>query len=266
MRFGIAKLPNSRERVIALPTIVTDSAYFGSVGSACRFCLLAFAGFDTRPSTNLSSPASAESRAHSSADRRFLILSSMARELYLRAGLRAAPGVARRDHRADRLALPGREPRAPDVADEDDPHLAAVVPRLVLDRVVEHPRLAQAPLTPLAADAEAAARRQHERQVHDQAEVGDAGVRRDPRPRLQHGEHRGRRAQFHESLRQAADRGHRRGRARAAPGNLAALVVEVEGAPARRLVELAPLLERQVLVVLDIRCEALLVLDQDAGE
>ena len=77
MRFGSAKLPNSRERVNALPTICTDSAYFGSEGSAWRFCLLVLAGLETRPSTNLSSPASATSRAHSSSVSRFLILSSM---------------------------------------------------------------------------------------------------------------------------------------------------------------------------------------------
>jgi hypothetical protein len=39
-------------RALECERIVTDSAYFGSDGSACRFCLLVFAGFDTRPSTN----------------------------------------------------------------------------------------------------------------------------------------------------------------------------------------------------------------------
>ena len=82
---------------------------------------------------------------------------------------------------ADRRALVRRQPRTPDVADEDDARLVAVVPRFVLDRVVEHPGLADAPFARLAADAEAAAGRHDQRQVHDQAEVGDAGVRRDPR-------------------------------------------------------------------------------------
>ena len=66
------------ERAIAAATICTDSAYLGSAESACRFCLLVFAGFEMRPSTNLSSPASATRRAHSSAESRFFILSSMA--------------------------------------------------------------------------------------------------------------------------------------------------------------------------------------------
>ena len=59
MRFGRAKLANSRERENAVPTTWTDSAYFGSDGSAWRFCLLVFAGFETRPSTKLSSFARA---------------------------------------------------------------------------------------------------------------------------------------------------------------------------------------------------------------
>ena len=60
MRLGSAKLPNSRERVNALPTTCTDSAYLGSEGSAWRFCLLVLAGLETRPSTNLRSTASAD--------------------------------------------------------------------------------------------------------------------------------------------------------------------------------------------------------------
>ena len=46
--------------------------------------------------------------------------------------------------------------RVPDVEDQDDPQLVAVIARLVLDRVVEDPRLAGDPLTRIVADSEGA--------------------------------------------------------------------------------------------------------------
>src|SRR5688572_29629693 len=83
---------------------------------------------------------------------------------------------------------------------------------------------------------------------------------RNPRPWLEHGEHGGRRAQVDHRLRQTLYGLHRRRRARAALGDFAPLVVEMEGAPPRRLVELAPLVERKVIVVVDVGAEARLVL------
>src|SRR5688572_9147059 len=64
--------------------------------------------------------------------------------------LGAAEGVARLNDCADRRALLLRQPRTPDVADENDARLIAVVPRLVLDRVVEYPGFADSPLARLA--------------------------------------------------------------------------------------------------------------------
>src|SRR6266567_1977289 len=69
----MAKSTNSRERANATFTIWTDSAYFGSVRSACRLSLVTFAGFDARPFRNRSSRLRVTSRAISGAVRRFLI-------------------------------------------------------------------------------------------------------------------------------------------------------------------------------------------------
>ena len=53
-----------------------------------------------------------------------------------------------------------RELRVPDVEDQHDSQLVAVVPRFVLDRVVEHPRPAGDPLTRVVSDPESAAFRE----------------------------------------------------------------------------------------------------------
>src|SRR5207237_6847509 len=86
---------------------------------------------------------------------------------------------------AHQCALGGGQKGIPDVQDQDRPRLVATVPGLVLNGVIEHPRLTGSPFASLRADPKAAARRYHERYVHDQAGVGDAGVRRDAGARLQ---------------------------------------------------------------------------------
>src|SRR5262249_26084376 len=153
---------------------------------------LSLAGLLARPSTKRSSRLSACSRAISGGASRFRIFSSTAdlslRTLDAGARLRAVERVGRSDDLGDRRAFLRRDAWAPHVADENDAGLVAVVPGLVLDRVVEHPGLAAAPLPGLAADPEAAARRHDQRQVHDQTEVCDARVRRDARVRLEHRE------------------------------------------------------------------------------
>ena len=62
----------------------------------------------------------------------------------------------------------------PGVDDQDDAQLVAGVHRLMLDRVVEHPGLAGFPFARLGADPEPAARRHDQRQMADQAGIGDA--------------------------------------------------------------------------------------------
>src|SRR2546427_10401602 len=81
--------------------------------------------------------------------------------------------------------------RVPDVEDENDAQLVAVVPGLVLDRVVEHPRPARDPLPRHVADPESAGARDDEGKVRDEADIGHAGVRWDPGPGFEQGEHRG---------------------------------------------------------------------------
>src|SRR5690606_18450281 len=55
----------------------------------------------------------------------------------------ASERVGGGDDLTDRGSLFFTQARVPDVTDQDDPDLIAVVPGLVLDRIVEHPRLAQ---------------------------------------------------------------------------------------------------------------------------
>src|SRR5688572_16692489 len=184
---------NSRERAKALLTSCATSAFFGSLVSACRLFLVSLAGLLARPSTKRSSRLTTVRRAISGGVSRLRILSSttgVPPESNAGRRLGAAEGVARLNDCADRRALLLRQPRTPDVADENDARLIAVVPRLVLDRVVEYPGLADSPLARLAADAKPAAGRHDQRQMHDQAKVGDASVRRDPRVRLEHREQR----------------------------------------------------------------------------
>src|SRR5512138_2677090 len=56
-------------------------------------------------------------------------------------GLLAAVRVDRLEHRGDEAALLVAELRSPDLEQQDHAVAIAAIPRLVLDRVVEHPRL-----------------------------------------------------------------------------------------------------------------------------
>src|SRR4026207_1384234 len=171
MRFGIAKSTNSRERARAACSTCTDSEYFASRGSACRFSLLTFAGFETRPSTKRSSVASSLNWPTSAAERRFLIFRNTAgrRDLSdVRCGIRAVERSGRGDDPRDRGAFLRRQAWAPYVADQYVARLVAVVPGFVLDGVVEDPGMTDAPFPDFAAHPEPAARRHEKRQMHDQ--------------------------------------------------------------------------------------------------
>ncbi len=93
------------------------------------------------------------------------------------------------DEHRDGFTLRRRQVRVPDVDDQHDARARAAVPGLVLVGVVEYDRVAFAPFVLLAADDERAVLRNDERQVTDDARVGDAAVRQDMRARRQHREH-----------------------------------------------------------------------------
>src|SRR4029078_563697 len=78
--------------------------------------------------------------------------------------------------------------RFPDVDEEDRPAFAALVPRLVLDRIVEGESLADAPGTCLAAHSELAAHTHHQRQMHHASNVRHPVVRRNVRACLENRE------------------------------------------------------------------------------
>ncbi len=73
----------------------------------------------------------------------------------------------------------------PDIEDKDDSQLIAVIPGLVLDGVVEDQGLAGDPFARLVAHAKAATPGHDKRQVRDEADVGDARMRRYARTGLQ---------------------------------------------------------------------------------
>src|SRR5690349_11720425 len=132
---------NSRERAKAALTSCEASMCFGSDVSACRLFLVSLAGLLARPSTKRSARPKAVRRATSGGASRLRIFSSTTalppESSNAGCRLRAVEGVGGRDDLADYGALIRRQPRAPDVADENDACLLAVVPRFVLDRVVE---------------------------------------------------------------------------------------------------------------------------------
>ena len=122
----------------------------------------------------------------------------------------------------------------------------------MLDGVVKHPRPTRLPLASLRADPEAAARRYHERDVHDQASVGDTRVRRDTRARLQNREKS--RGRLSRHLGKRRRRKQRRG-LRTAPEALFlphTTLDQVVRAPAPRAVELPPLVQRRPARIVDI--------------
>ena len=166
-----------------------------------------------------------------------------------------------------KVALGGREQRVPDVEYQYRARGVGRIPRLVLDRVIEHPRLARQPLARRRADPEAASGRDDERQVHREARVGDAGMRGNPGIGVQDREKCRRRACLDPRAQRRGfehPRGHRA--ARDVSGIYCALVPEEVGAPTARAVELAELIERHVWREVDVRLQSVAVGHQHAQQ
>jgi hypothetical protein len=171
-----------------------------------------------------------------------------------------------RGQRPHHVALGRGQQRVPHVEDQHHAQLVAVVARLVLDAVVEHQHFADVPAAVLEADAVPAVRRHDQRQVHDQPRVGLAMVRRDVRARRQRREHRVRAQTVDVGH---ADRLQRRGRDRAARlvlGDRRAVAPQEVAAPALRVVELVPLVDRHAGLVLHVRRELAGAFGEQAGE
>ena len=83
-----------------------------------------------------------------------------------------------------------REARRPEVENQHDAKLSAVIPGLMLDGIVEDEGLADIPLPGGRADPETANRRNDKRQVADEPGIGDPSVRRNARARRKQREHR----------------------------------------------------------------------------
>ncbi len=112
--------------------------------------------------------------------------------------------------------------------------LRSAVPCLVLVGVVERDCLALAPGVRLAADHQRAILRDDERQVADDARVGDAAVRQDVRARRQHREHHLGRVAADAHERQRLERRRRARAERMVVVAPLAVAVEVEAVPGRR--------------------------------
>jgi tetratricopeptide (TPR) repeat protein len=80
------------------------------------------------------------------------------------------------EQRGDKLALGSCERRIPGIQQQDDAIFIAIIPRFVVDRIVEHPRFAFAPVARRVADAETTTLRHNNRQMHDQAGIRRAGM------------------------------------------------------------------------------------------
>src|SRR4029079_10818813 len=88
-------------------------------------------------------------------------------------------------HVEDHSLLVRAEVRVPAIEDQQRAIFTALVPRLMLDRVVEREGLTYTPLADLAADPKAAAVGHDQRQMDDRPDIGDAGVGRDSLAGLQ---------------------------------------------------------------------------------
>ena len=127
----------------------------------------------------------------------------------------------------------------------------------MLDRVIEHPRLARQPLARRPADPKAAARWHDERQMNRETRIGDAGVRRNAGIGIEDREE-GRRSACRDPRprRHGLEQPRRHRAARDVPGNRFALVPEKIGAPAARAIQFAELIERHVLWEVDVGLQA----------
>src|SRR5258708_23529632 len=85
---------------------------------------------------------------------------------------------------AHQVALEMRELWIPYIENQYRARHVRVVPRLVLDRIVEHPTGADLPLARLAADSKSAARGPDQRPMNRHACIGHPGVGRNPGVRL----------------------------------------------------------------------------------
>ncbi len=124
----------------------------------------------------------------------------------------------------------------------------AAVPRFVLDRIVEQPRLALLPVAHFVADAERALPRHQQRQVTDQSRVHQAVVRRNVRAGLQQRKQDRRRAIRHARQRHVLQRLHGARTTRGILRHDLAVLPQIEGAP-RRIVQHARLLVRRTVAL-----------------
>src|SRR5438552_7973134 len=149
------------------------------------------------------------------------------------------------DQRGDEVALRRRQEAVPHVEDKHDARRVAAIPGFVLDRVVKHPGAAFAPLAALRADAVAASWWHDQRQMDDQACVRDAGVRRDTGARRENREESGRRVAGNFAERRAREEPRSARAPRQVVLDRSSVLEEEIGAPTRRVVELAPLIDRR---------------------
>ena len=77
--------------------------------------------------------------------------------------------------------------RFPYFKDQQDPVFAGVIPRLVFNRVIKEPYLARNPFPDVITNAKAAASRNDEREMTNQARIDHAVVRRNSGARLEPG-------------------------------------------------------------------------------
>ena len=146
----------------------------------------------------------------------------------------------------------------PDVEDEHDAQLVALVPGLMLDGVVEYPRLARNPLPGIVADPEITILGDDQGQMRNHAHVADADVRRNGGPRTQQREHRRGRASRLVGLRHVFQRRHRLWASQRIGIDSLPQLEQVKCVPARRIVELRKLIDRNARRIRNVGRKSLL--------
>ncbi len=132
-----------------------------------------------------------------------------------------------------------------DVEDQDRAQFVAVVPRLMLDRVIENKGTPLLPLTRLAAHAKSAPVRHDKGQMDDRAYVGDARVGRNMRARTKQRKENARRTPRNIRHGQGLQQGSGLRTARAGVVLPHPVLPQELGAPCRRIVQGAPLVRRR---------------------